>query len=103
MQNLTDADNNPIEFYGYNDQLIPAGAKFYLLGTLKVSEANTKNIDVVFKQDYTTIVTFKIGATSLTNAYNTIPDLRTPELELGLGVDLEWRAGLEFNGVVLGE
>lgn len=103
VNNLKDADNNPIEFYGYNDQLIPAGAKFYLLGTLKVSEANTKNIDVVFKQDYTTIVTFKIGATSLTNAYNTIPDLRTPELELGLGVDLEWRAGLEFNGVVLGE
>lgn len=100
---LVELVNNGDAFYGYNDQLIPAGAKFYLLGTLKVSEATTANIDVVFKQDYTTIVTFKIGAASLKNAYNTIPDLRTPELELGLGVDLEWQDGLEFEGVVLGD
>ncbi len=103
VNNLKDADNNPIEFYGYNDQLIPAGAKFYLLGKLKVSEANTNtnSLTTVFKQDYTTTVTLTIGEESLKNAYNTIPDLRTPELELGLAVDLQWQEGLVFNSVPL--
>lgn len=101
---LVELVNNGEDFYGYNDELIPAGAKFYLLGTLKVAAAtSTKNIDTVFKQDYTTVVTFTIGENSLQNAYNTIPDLRTPELELGLSVDLEWKAGLVIESVVLGE
>ena len=101
---LVELVNNGEDFYGYNDELIPAGAKFYLLGTLKVSAATTtKNIDTVFKQDYTTVVTFTIGENSLKNAYNTIPDLRTPQLELGLSVDLEWNAGLVIESVVLGE
>ena len=66
----------------------------------------------VFKQDYKTIVNFTIkagkskndtsfpsggNATGLGTAYNTIPDLRTPQLELGLSVDLTWQAGLNFN------
>lgn len=103
INNLQDADKNPIEFFGYNDQLIPAGGKFYLLGKLKVDEADTKpdGLTTVFKQDYTTQATFTIGAESLKNAYNTIPDLRTPELELGLGVNLEWQPGLVFNSVPL--
>jgi hypothetical protein len=44
-----------------------------------------------------TSATFKIGATSLQNAYTTIPDLRASQISLGLSVDLNWREGLNFN------
>ena len=33
----------------------------------------------------------------LAAAYNTIPDLRTPQLELGLSVDLTWQPGVQFD------
>lgn len=46
----------------------------------------------VFKQDY--ITTAKVTINSLAHAYNCIPDLKNPKLELGLSVDLEWQEGL---------
>ena len=49
----------------------------------------------VFIQDYTTTANFTIN--SLKNAYVTIPDLRASKLQLGLSVDLSWRAGLTYN------
>ena len=51
----------------------------------------------VFIQDYTTTVTFTIGAESLKNAYSTVPDLRASQISLGLSVDLNWRPGLNFS------
>jgi hypothetical protein len=33
----------------------------------------------------------------LGSAYNVIPDLRTPELEVAFSVNLDWRPGLLFN------
>ena len=104
--------NNGADFEGY-DGVVPAGCKFYLVAQLDptanvadhVSDVdNTGN--KVFKQDYKTIANFTIaqgteGVTTNTKglaaAYNTIPDLRTPKLELGLSVDLTWRAGITFT------
>ena len=45
----------------------------------------------VFKQDFTTIA--KLNLKDLKKAYNTIPDLRTPQLEIGFAVDLTWQDG----------
>ena len=109
--------NNGDDFMGI-DGVVKKGCKFYMVGTLvpdadetgKVSDvANTGK--KVFKQDYTTIAKFTFGAGTaddngngvsdnpggFANAYTTIPDLRTPELELGFSVDLEWKAGITFN------
>lgn len=99
---LVELVNGATPFQGFNKQLIPANAKFYLLAELDPKTAtgyNASTLNSVFKQDYATKVTFTIGAESLKNAYNTIPDLRTPKLELGLAVNLEWQQGLVFENI----
>lgn len=82
-------------FYG-QDGLIPAGAKFYLVGQLDLEKAtDTKDRTSVFSQDYTTTANFTIS--SLENAYNGIPDLRASKMKFGLAVDLTWQAGVSFD------
>lgn len=82
-------------FYG-QDGLVPAGAKFYLVGQLDLKKAtDTKDRTSVFSQDYTTTANFTIS--SLKNAYNGIPDLRASKMEFGLAVDLTWQAGVSFD------
>ena len=89
------------DFIGQGGQLIPKGSKFYLVGELNPetasAEEKAKTGSRVFKQDYTTVANFTIGVNSLQNAYNTIPDLRTSQLELGLSVDLSWNNGMAFD------
>jgi hypothetical protein len=97
--------NDGAAFYGIENKLIPSGSKFYLVASLDPKAAtgvdtyngdnNTKNR--VFCQDVETIVNFTVGETSLKKAYNTIPDLRSAKMELGLSVDLTWKAGLTFT------
>lgn len=101
-------NNSGSDFFGYNGDIIPAGTKFYLIATLTASEA-TETDTRIFKQDYVTkaVLTIKPGnpksatftenAIGLGNAYNVIPDLRTPQLELGLSVDLTWETGHTFT------
>lgn len=93
-------DNDFADFSGADGNLIPKGTKFYLVGKLdlnstKVNGTGDNTRTKVFEQDYTTVAKFKIN--SLKNAYNTVPDLRTPSLELGLSVNLEWIPGLTFE------
>lgn len=76
------------------DGWVPAGGKFYLVGKMTANTEHTK----VFEQDHTTIANVTI--TSLKNAYNCIPDLRSPQLELGLSVDLKWEEGLTQDVVI---
>ncbi|MBQ6432847.1 MAG: hypothetical protein IJJ94_02695 [Bacteroidaceae bacterium] len=85
------------------DGIVPVGAKFYLIGKLDITEAGknwtakTKgNEKLIFEQDFKTIAKFLINKLQGT-AYNNIPDLRSPELELGLSVDLEWQEGYTFE------
>lgn len=89
--------NNGDPFYGKNG-LVPTGGTFYLAGTLSV--ANNKNTDdseasksnyVLWKAHQTTA---NISISSLQGASYTIPDLRKTQLNLGLYVDLTWKAGI---------
>ena len=109
--------NNCADFIGANGDIIPHGATFYLVGALKPSEATNKTAasvadakDRVFTQDFKTIATFTIkqgadnGTTTEENekeglgtATKGLPDLRTPQMELGLSVNLEWKPGLDFE------
>lgn len=92
-------ENNMEDFYGKDHMLIAKGTKFYLLA--KLDPAATAGVtdnpgkNTVFLQDYLTKAKFTV--TSLKNAYNIIPDLRSPKLEFGLSVDLEWQTGMDFN------
>lgn len=116
--------NNGPDFYGKNGELIPSDGTFYLSGGLD-PKANTTtgyvsgSVDKVFIQDYHTDVTLTIkkgGSTDdvkdpivdpeggvvdnpegFQEATNTIPDLRTPQLELCFSVDLTWKQGLTFD------
>lgn len=80
-------NNSSQAFYG-KDGLVPVGGKFYLVGQLNADGSHAK----VFEKDHYTKATVTIN--SLKNAYNCIPDLRSPKLELGLSVDLKWEEGL---------
>ena len=86
-------ENNTGNPFVGEDGTVPAGGRFYLIGELKYSPDEYESMEKrVFKQDYTT--TAKVSINSLAHAYNTIPDLRTPKLELGLSVDIKWEEGL---------
>ena len=49
----------------------------------------------VFQQDYNT--TANLSIYSLAKAYNTVPDLSNPRLDLALAVDIDWKAGLVID------
>lgn len=89
-------NNSSVAFRGA-DGIIPVGGKFYLVGQLnpdaKTIEGVTK--PAVFMSDYMT--TMNLTIKSLKNAYNTIPDLRSTKLQLGLSVDLVWKTGIQFD------
>jgi len=70
--------------------LIYPGTKFYLVGKLTPGASQK-----AFEQDKYTVAT--INVKSLKNAYNVMPDLRAPQLELGLSVDLTWETGYSQN------
>lgn len=57
--------------------------KFYFAGVLEVSDT-----EAVFVPDCYTLVT--ATATSLQKAYNTVPDLRDPTLEIGILTRMDW-------------
>ena len=105
--------NNAKAFFG-NENLIPMGGTFYLVGKLTLpasptitwddnyatppyTSGATTNVPRVFIQNYMTTATFNIGATSLQNAFLTVPDLRSTQMSLGLSVDLSWKQGLTFT------
>ncbi len=124
---LETAENQPINivvelgnntgnvFRGHKNELIPAGAKFYMVAQLDpsakdgVSQPTGGSIKNVILQDYVTTANLTIKQNvkddstnpnqdqGLGAAYNVIPDLRTPALSIGLSVDLNWQSGLTFN------
>ena len=89
-------NNSGVAFRG-RDGIIPDGGKFYLVGQLAPKDQKVTGVEnpAVFMSDYMT--TLKLTIKSLKNAYNTIPDLRSTKLQLGLSVDLDWQAGLQFD------
>ena len=75
------------KFMGH-DGIVYPGTKFYLIGEVNPSTAATvqtdENKNRVFTQDYTT--TFNVQVTSFENAYNVMPDLLAPRMEIGVEV-----------------
>ena len=65
--------------------------------TATAVKGESKKIARVFMQDFTTVVTFNIGATSFQKAYYSVPDLRASQMSLGLSVDLQWINGLNYS------
>ncbi len=117
-------NNSGSDFWGESN-IIRAGATFYIIGKLSPSgtsnnisggtpitwptnyalppynsDGSTIKAPRVFIQDYVTTANFKIGELSLQHAYNTVPDLRSSQISLGLSVDLEWRPGLQFESIL---
>ena len=89
------------------DGIIPAGGVFYLTAELD-PKTSTKyasgTLDKIVIQDHVTnvLVTIKNGSSTgggggLGEATNGIPDLRSPGIEVGTSVDLEWKAGLDLE------
>ena len=93
-------NNTNSTIIGKNNCIIYPHTKFYLIGKLDPNNSTVKakddtSIKKVFIQDYVT--TANLSVNSLENAYNVLPDLRAPELELGVSVDLKWQDGTTYN------
>ena len=91
-------NNTGVDFYG-KDGMVPKNGKFYLVGKLDKAATtgvtNTKNVNHIFVQDHTTVANFTIK--DLKDAYNTIPDLRSTSVSVGLAVNLTWQEGITFD------
>ena len=99
-------NNSEKTLVGRDGGLIYPGTKFYLIGTLDPSlndgasetghtshkDADNQLIKKAFMQDYNTTVTLKVS--DLTKAYNVLPDLALPRLEMGLSIDVDWKQGI---------
>lgn len=91
-----------VDFYGA-DGIVPNNGTFYLVGqldpsaTTSVKPTKEPTIEDVFLKDHKTVANLRIGANSLKKAYNTIPDLRSTQISLGLAVDLTWESGITFT------
>lgn len=85
-----------VDFYGV-DGMVPKDGKFYLVGELDMNKTglDKKGLDHIFVQDHTTVANFTIS--SLKNAYNNIPDLRSTSVSVGLAVNLTWEDGIVFD------
>ena len=74
------------KFMGH-DVIVYPGTKFYLIGEVNPSTAGNvsdENKDRVFTQDF--ITTFMVKIESFENAYNVMPDLLAPRMEIGIEV-----------------
>jgi len=70
--------------------IVYQGTKFYLIGEIepKLDADKPKASNRVFTQDHITTVQFTVK--SLEKAYNVLPDLMSPRLELGLELTPQW-------------
>lgn len=83
-------NNSDRDFMGVSGKIY-RGTKFYLAGVIDPADASgatTATEGRVFTQDYTTSLTVKVE--SLAKAYNVLPDMLTPRLEIGIELVEEW-------------
>ena len=84
-------NNSDKDFVGV-DGIVYIGTKFYLVAEIDPSEFSedprTEIRDRVFTQDYTTTLNMKV--TGLAKAYNVVPNLLSPRLELGIELVTKW-------------
>ena len=85
-------------FYGVNGCVVAPGSRFYLTGILSVTDAVNNSgepIASVFVQDRVTEVIVTVNG--LAKAYNTIPELRDPQLEIGVQTEMKWVGSTPAN------
>lgn len=81
-------NNSGAKFKGLGGDILN-GTKFYLVGEIDpaefASDSRSEIRDRVFTQDYTTTLSLKV--TSLKKAYNVVPNLLSPRLEMGIRLE----------------
>jgi len=87
-------NNSGVDFKGLGG-IILNGTKFYLVGEIDPADhtnapESTEMLDRVFTQDHTTTLNLKV--TGLEKAYNVVPNLLSPRLEMGLILEPKWVA-----------
>ena len=82
--------NNTSSSFPCQQGTVQPGCKFYMAGELKPGEGSKPagTPASVFSSDYKTTVNVQIR--NLGKAYNTVPDLRDPQLEIGVSVEMDW-------------
>jgi len=84
-------NDSPIDFKGFNG-IVLRRTKFYLVGEIDPSDFSgdprTEIRDRVFTQDYITTLNLKV--VSLEKAYNVVPNLLSPRLEIGVQLVSKW-------------
>jgi hypothetical protein len=84
-------NNSGTDFKGKGG-IILKGTKFYLVGEIDPeqfkNDPRTEIRDRVFTQDYTTTLNMKV--TGLEKAYNVVPNLLSPRLEMGIELAPQW-------------
>lgn len=94
-------NNSGVSFKGYEGDIIYPGCKFYLLGKaepMDKPDGTDTRLDYqkrVFTQDHTTIVNIKV--TSLKEARNTVPNILSEKLEVGVLLTLQWDPATPTN------
>ncbi len=80
-----------LDFKGQGGDILK-GTKFYLVGEIDPEQfkddSRTEIRDRVFTQDYTTTLNIKV--TGLDKAYNVVPNLLSPRLEMGIELIPKW-------------
>ena len=81
-------NNSDTDFKGLGG-IVQKGTKFYLVGEIDPEQfkddKRTEIRDRVFTQDYTTTLSLKV--TGLDKAYNVVPNLLSPRLEMGIRLE----------------
>lgn len=84
-------NNSGTDFKGLGG-IVQKGTKFYLVGEIDPEQfkedSRTEIRDRVFTQDYTTTLNIKV--TGLEKAYNVVPNLLSPRLEMGIRIEPKW-------------
>lgn len=83
-------ENNSDQDFKGNNGTVYKGTKFYLVGEVVPEIVDNPNVyqNRVFTQDH--ITTVKVTVTSLAKAYNVLPNLMSPRLEMGLELTPKW-------------
>jgi len=84
--------NNTSSAFQCQQGKVQPNSRFYLAGELVPglgSKPDGESISGVFDSDYKT--TIYVRVTDLNKAYNTVPDLRDPQLELGVVAEMDWK------------
>lgn len=87
-------NNSGTDFKGLGG-IVQKGTKFYLVGEIDPADysnesPSTEIRDRVFTQDYTTTLNIKVKG--LEKAYNVVPNLLSPRLEMGIELTPKWVA-----------